>query len=47
MNLNVDKGVKPSDFTLMELEEYGLEHEEYDDSEGNMGLPNLSDPTSN
>jgi hypothetical protein len=36
MNIDdVDKG--------MELEEYGLEHDEPIDSEGNMGLPNTSD----
>jgi hypothetical protein len=42
LNLDVDKGMKPSDSTFMELEEYGLEHDELIDSEGNMGLPNTS-----
>ncbi len=47
MNLDVDKVMKPSDFTLMELEEYGLEHDEPNDSKGNMGLPNTSNPAPN
>jgi hypothetical protein len=47
VNIDVDKGVKLSDYTLMELEEYGLEYDELNDFKDNMGLLNTSNPTPN
>jgi len=45
VNLDVDKGVKPNDYTFMELEEYGFEYDEPNDF--NMGLPNTLNPIPN